>query len=146
MKENIELAKQLCEKYLNTKLVPSNSHDDAEGCFMTEDETFYFSPDESYPVTVCRLGGECPIPGRFYFNIETVKCFPGSFMEPDDYDLVEVGRGNSLVDAVKQAILLNKEWDIDGFLQNEAEAQMEIESRKYFDQMEQSKEMIYEEN
>jgi len=137
MNENIEHSKKLCERFLNTSLVQNHYAGEDPGengnptWFMTKNEHFYFTPDMESPVMQNRLGSES-IPVRFQYKVETVHRYAASHLEPEEADLVEVGRGDCLVDAVKQAILLSKEWEINGFLTNEYEAQMELENAKYF--------------
>lgn len=119
-------------------LVESDSHEPTENAkyvpLMTEDCAFYFIPcysdcalvqrwwcDRYPPVYQARPDSERP-----RWAVEVVQCFSSyDRMTPDDYELVEIARADSLIDAIKAT----RHWMLDQELQNEGEglwAELEI--------------------
>lgn len=115
-KERVEA---FCLALLGSELVESNSHEDQPDgsplAYMTADETFYFVYDLSDPVvTQPRIGKPgAPIPGRYHVGVEVVKRTPGNHSEPDEFDLMEIGREESLDKAIALAAHRLLEWKID---------------------------------
>lgn len=123
-------------------LVESDSHDPQEGRafvpLMTEDRAFYFVPCYADCVLVTRWWRDHeppvyqarPDPDRPRWAVEVLKCFPGGHWEPDDYDLVEIARADSLVAAITAA----RHWMLDMELEAESLAlYAEIEAARALD-------------
>lgn len=89
---------------LGHPLVPSDSHDDEEGALMTQNQEWYFVPHHDDPVvsrpTIGHPNGKPT--DRPRWGVEIVKVFT-SYAEPDDYDLAEIKRADSLWEAIKAA-------------------------------------------
>jgi hypothetical protein len=100
---------------LKADLVPSDSHDEV-GAMMTTDKAWYFIPClDDYVMSRPTLNKPSRPTDRPKWRVEVVKCFPGGHMEPDDYDLEEVGdRSDSLINAVEEARRTDLENEIQG--------------------------------
>ena len=92
------------ELVLKSPLTPSNSHDE-EGAMMTKDGAWYFVPHaddcvRGRPTIGCPEG---KLTERPRWGLEAVKCYPGGHWQPDEYDIAEVERFDSLWEAIKGA-------------------------------------------
>jgi hypothetical protein len=107
-KEEIEpwMLRQSCLDLLGQDLVPSDSHDE-EGAMMTENQEWYFVPCEGDFVMSGRTILEESKPTeKLRWRLEFIKCYSGGYMEPDDYDLEEIGeRQDSLRGIIEEAAI-----------------------------------------
>lgn len=94
-------------------LVESDSHDE-EGALMTKDHAWYFVPHTDDPVmTGPRIGRPpAPIEGRHRWAVEVVKVTPATRDEPEDCDLLEIAREDSLMKAIEAAAHAQLDRDI----------------------------------
>jgi len=106
--EEIEswMLRKHCLAILGQDLVPSDCHDE-EGAMMTEDRCWYFVPTEGDFVMSGRTIAEESKPTeKLRWRLEYMKCFPGGYWEPDDFDFEEIGeRQNSLLRIIEEAAI-----------------------------------------
>jgi hypothetical protein len=83
---------------------------------MTTDKAWYFVPcADEFVMSRPTLSKPAHPTDRPKWRVEVVKCYPGGFMEPDDYDLEEIGtRADSLVNAIEEARRMDLENEIQG--------------------------------
>lgn len=114
-KEEIEpwSLRRLCFDLLGQDLVPSDSHDE-DGAMMTENQEWYFVPcQDDFVMSQRTLLGEPKPTERLRWRLEYVKCYSGGHMEPDEYDLKEIGeRQDSLHAIIEEAAIQNKKAEI----------------------------------
>ncbi len=114
-KKDIEhwVQRQTSVAMLGQDLVPSDSHDET-GAMMTENREWYFIPCEyDFVMSGRTILDESKPTDRPRWRIEIVKHYPGGWMEPDEYDLAEVGeRSDSLRGAIERAAVLAKEYEL----------------------------------
>jgi hypothetical protein len=93
-------------------LVPSDSHEENEENqhqpLMTEGKVWYFVPRYDDPVVATRTirpGWDAPVhhTGRPRWGVEVLVCHSNYPHEPDDYDFKELGRADSLLEAIALA-------------------------------------------
>lgn len=105
--------RQTCLAMLGEDLVPSDSHDE-EGAMMTENQEWYFVPcDDDFVMSQPTILNPSVATTNPRWRLEIVKVYSGGRMEPDEYDLAEVGeRSDSLRGAIERAALLAKEYEL----------------------------------
>lgn len=89
------------EKVIGSPLLPSDSHEE-EGALMSKNGAWYFVPHVEDPVRGRPTIGhpEGILTTRPRWGLETAKCCHGSRWEPDEWDVVEVDRFDSLTLAI----------------------------------------------
>lgn len=115
MKTDLQFANELAQKFLKVELVP-------------EQENGYYIPNHEYYIY--------PKDDKFELY-SVVCCHSNSRWEPDDYDEVLVGEFDTLCKAVYHCVLEDLKRNMDGFLQSLWEADMEVESEKYWKETEE---------
>jgi hypothetical protein len=104
-----EIEKQYVTKFAEAvlhcgPLVDSDSHDDG-GALMTKDRAWYFVPHPDDPVMSSPRIGRPPAPivGRHRWAVEVIKVTPATRDEPEEWDLLEIAREDSLMKAIEAA-------------------------------------------
>jgi hypothetical protein len=100
---------ETCRALLGVSLVVSDSHDYEDGKehqpVMTEDGAWYFVPhyDDPVPPRLALTAPSKDAPVRPRWGLEAVKVYPATYWEPEDAELVEVARVDSLEEAFAAA-------------------------------------------
>jgi hypothetical protein len=107
-KEELEFAalQNLCRNFLKSELVTDENFEMFEGslpAYKTLNESIFFTPLMNVPVTTKTLRGEKPIPNRFWYSVSIEYCVSGGYHEPDDCDIAEISREESLQSAILSA-------------------------------------------
>ena len=117
-----EALKEICRHFLKSELVIDTDFERFEGylpAYKTADDAFFFTPLMGNPVMRGRtLLGEKPIPNRFWYALRVIQCLPGGRWEPDEYDVVEINRAES----IQNCILLAAKYFLSQEFSNAAEA------------------------
>lgn len=117
---------KLCKALLKSCLIEN------EAGFYTENEAFYFTPTDDPVMTRPRIGRPGVPSGKIKWSMEYSKLVPGSRWEPDDYELVEHCRTDTLWEAIQEAAKLAYSWQVDNTAQAigcESEAAFELEGK-----------------
>jgi len=93
-----------------------------DGYLLEIDGWVYVAPADiqvEHPRIGAKTAETIEVPG---FIVQRVARIPGSFWEPDDYDVVDDGEYRVLTDAIKAAFMLVQENIIENVLQSESES------------------------
>lgn len=123
-KEELEFAalQNLCRHFLKSELEIDEDFEMFEGslpAYKTLNESIYFTPLMNVPVTTKTLRGDRPVPNRFWYTVNVEQCIAGGYHEPDEWDIVEISREESL----RSAILFAAKYMLEQDFNNGCEAE-----------------------